>query len=100
MHTFRTLLMTGALLAPLSLFAGETRNLEPDLVVQVRVGKSRAVQVEGARDVRVSEKGIADVALGEPNQLIVDGLQPGEVSAQVVRKGHEKNFKLVVQVVR
>ena len=103
MNVRKVLLMT-ALLAPLAGFGqGDERKekevTEPDLIISVRAGKATTVLVQGAKDVRTSDQGVADVAMGEPNQLLVEGLRVGEVSAQVARKG-DRNFKLVVRVVK
>ena len=75
-------------------------NYEPsELVVTVRAGKQRAVLIQGAKDIRASEKNIAHVGIAEPGQVTIEGIRPGEVSVQVARQGSEKNFKLVVQVI-
>ena len=103
----RTLMVTAALLAPMAGFAGDrdskdskdATKTEPDLIVTVRAGKQRAVLIQGAKDIRASEKNIAHVGIAEPGQVTIEGIRPGEVSVQVARQGSEKNFKLVVQVI-
>ena len=100
----RTLIAMAALLVPTVGFAGDrdakdsNKPSEPDLVVAVRIGKERSVLVAGAKDLRVSEKGIAEVGIAEPGQINVTGVRVGEVSVQVARHGSEKNFKLLVKV--
>ena len=100
--TFRTLLMMAAFLAPMvGLAADEKANekRQPDLVIAVKVGKSTSVIVKGAHEVRTLDRRIADVVMGETNQVMVEGLTIGETSAQILRKG-EPTFLLVVQVIR
>jgi hypothetical protein len=100
----RTLIAMGALLLAPTGFAGDrdqkdpSKENEPDLVVAVRIGKEKSVLIPGAKDLRVSDKGIASVGIAEPGQVNVVGERIGEVSVQVARGAKERNFRLVVKV--
>lgn len=103
--TFRTLLVVAALFAPMVALAADPKadqkeeDKPADLRIAVKLGQVKSVIIAGAREVKMADKTVAAVSMGEPNQVMVEALGLGETSAQITRRG-EPSFKLVVQVVR
>ncbi len=80
-------------------YATEAKSAEPSgIVVHVPPGQQRQLIIEDVERVRVHAPEVAEVALGETNQLMVQGLRQGASEVLVWRLGRKHPLSVRVEV--
>ncbi|WP_426749361.1 pilus assembly protein N-terminal domain-containing protein [Myxococcus sp. Y35] len=80
-------------------FATEAKNAAPSgIVVHVAPGHQTQFIIKDAERVRVQAPEVVEVAVGEPNQLMVQGLAQGVSEVLVWRQGVKQPLSVRVEV--
>uniref|UniRef100_UPI001146C22D pilus assembly protein N-terminal domain-containing protein n=1 Tax=Myxococcus sp. AB056 TaxID=2562792 RepID=UPI001146C22D len=87
--------------APEPDYAVEAKNAQPSgLVVQVKPLHQTQFIVENAERVRVQSSAVVEASLGEPNQIMVQGLSLGVSEVLVWRQGSRLPLSVRVEVAK
>ncbi|WP_163783671.1 pilus assembly protein N-terminal domain-containing protein [Myxococcus vastator] len=87
--------------APEPDYAVEAKNAQPSgLVMQVAPHHQTQLIVENAERVRVQASAVVEASLGEPNQIMVQGLSLGVSEVLVWRQGVKQPLSVRVEVAK
>ncbi|NVJ04467.1 pilus assembly protein N-terminal domain-containing protein [Myxococcus sp. AM001] len=87
--------------APEPDYAVEAKNAQPSgMVVQVAPHHQTQLIVENAERVRVQASAVVEASLGEPNQIMVQGLSLGVSEVLVWRQGVKQPLSVRVEVAK
>ena len=85
--------------APAVDYAAEAKGAEPSgLVVRVPPGQQTQFIIENVERVLVQQPGLVEASVGEPNQVMVQGLEPGVSEVLVWRQDAKRPSSVRVEV--